>query len=190
MANKDKKAPVNKQLKTKTSFWSEFPIIFSLICTAIPAAAGVACITMKEQIVQFLTELQLEQNLIDAAMIALPAICFVLALVVLIKFIYSACKDSNVKYELRDCMLFEKKGKKRDVCKLILKPGMSVYYEQRSLKARFFGYATIIINTGVGDNTAIVTMNNVKRFKASKATLDHLIKENCSTYTRTMVVNL
>lgn len=127
---------------------------------------------------------------LDSMKDILPFLPFVLTLITFIVFLVVRAKGAAVKYKVQDTMIVQiDKDDKKEVCKLLLRPGMSVSL-RRTLKGKLFGYADVVINVAVGADHSEVVLHNVKNYKKVRKLIKSIIHDNCLVSTRSMVFNV
>lgn len=120
----------------------------------------------------------------------LPFLPFVLTLITLIVCLIVRAKGSAIKYKVQDTMIVQMDRKDRKkVCKLLLRPGMSVSL-RRTLKGAIFGYADVVINVAIGADHGEVILHDVKKYKMVAKMIKDTIKSNGLMSTRSTVYNV
>lgn len=120
----------------------------------------------------------------------LPFLPFVLTLITLLVCLIVRAKGAAIRYKVQDTMIVQlDKKDRKEVCKLLLKPGMSVSL-RRTLKGVLFGYADVVINVAIGADHSEVVLRNVKNYKKVRKLIKGIIHDNCLVSTRSMVFNV
>lgn len=179
-----------KDKPIKTSWLSHIPILWGwIILPALPIALGVVMLMGMIDLASMLAGIEgLSAELQEMIVIAVPVLLIALGVAIFIAFTVRGYRKSRAKYIVSECMLLQMKGKK-DVCKLIFKPGMSVSVKRYTIKSWLCGYGDVVIHLGPGE-VGEVTLHNVKNPKRVKQNLDVIIKNNCTSFARTMVFNV
>ena len=179
-----------KDKPIKTSWLSHIPILWGwIILPALPIVLGVVMLMGMIDLASMLAGIEgLSAELQEMIVIAVPVLLIALGVAIFVAFTVRGYRKSRAKYIVSECMLLQMKGKK-DVCKLIFKPGMSVSVKRYTIKSWLCGYGDVVINLGPGE-VGEVTLHNVKNPKRVKQNLDVIIKNNCTSFARTMVFNV
>lgn len=173
----------------KTSFIRHFPIIWGLIVLGI-AVAGVLMMVGVVDLASILAGISAIPADLQATLASvLPIALIAVGAIVFLVFVTVAISKSRKKYFLSECMLLQQVGDYKETCKLIIKPGMDVSIKRHTFKSFFFNYGDVIIKLGPGE-VGEITLRDVKKPKRVKVNLDVAIKNNCVSFSRTMVFSV
>ncbi len=184
-----KKIIGTKDKPIKTSWLSHIPILWGwIILPALPIALGVLMSMGMIDLTSIVASFEISADSKQMIVVAIPILLIALGVAIFVAFTVRGYRKSRAKYIVSECMLLQMKGKK-DVCKLIFKPGMSVSVKRYTLKSYLCGYGDVVINLGPGE-VGEVTLHNVKKPRRVKWNLDLIIKNNCTSFARTRVFNV